>query len=60
MPFLFLAYNRTWESAKNRFIKTILKNLQKYCLEKDVVEKFKLGAVAVSKLIQLTLIDQMY
>ncbi|XP_046437261.1 uncharacterized protein LOC124188577 isoform X1 [Daphnia pulex] len=38
-------YNRSWESAKNRFLRNIFKNLGKFNLSPDIVKKFKHGAV---------------
>jgi len=39
-------YQRTWESAKNRFRKTIMKDLTKYELEDEIIQKFRDGAIA--------------
>lgn len=45
-----LEYNRSWESARNRFLRTLFKNLSLYHLDKDIISKFKRGAVAESEL----------
>ncbi|KAK4023403.1 hypothetical protein OUZ56_008815 [Daphnia magna] len=39
-------YNRSWESARNRFLRTLFKNLSLYHLDKDIISNFKRGAVA--------------
>jgi len=39
-------YRRTWESAKNRFLKNILKNIHNYKINPEIVQKFRDGAVA--------------
>ncbi|XP_059352204.1 uncharacterized protein LOC130688185 isoform X2 [Daphnia carinata] len=39
-------YNRTWESAKNRFLRTLFKNLTLYRLNPEIISKFECGAVA--------------
>lgn len=45
-----LEYNRSWESARNRFLRTLFKNLSLYHLDKEIISNFKRGAVAESEL----------
>jgi|688.fasta_scaffold591043_1 hypothetical protein len=45
---IILEQNRSWESAKNRFLRTIFKNLHKFRLSADIIKKFERGAVVQS------------
>lgn len=42
------AYSRTWESAKNRYLRTIVKDLSRYRLEEGIIRKIQNGLVAQS------------
>ncbi|KAI9555843.1 hypothetical protein GHT06_018360 [Daphnia sinensis] len=39
-------YDRSWESARNRFLRTLFKNLTRYDLDPEIISKFQRGAVA--------------
>lgn len=45
-----LENGRTWESAKNRYLRTIVRNLSRYRLKEETVEHIKAGLVEDSKL----------